>query len=179
MSKSTQLSMEERAAAILKRLKIDKAPIPVERIAKKLGATLQYEPFDGKDDVSGMLFRDAERTVIGINSMHPRTRQRFSIAHECGHLELHKGKMYVDARVNFRDAVSGLAIDQEEIEANAFAAALLMPQSLVLSGIRKAIKKRESHDVPVIVEELARAFDVSKQAMEIRLKNLGLIVDGE
>lgn len=177
MSRTTKSSMEDRAAEILKKLKIDKAPVPVERIAKHLGATLQFEPFDGKDDVSGMLFRDAERTVIGINSKHVRTRQRFSIAHELGHLQLHKGKMYVDARVNFRDAVSGLAIDQEEIEANAFAAALLMPQTLVLNEIRKAIKKRESHDVPVIVDELARAFDVSKQAMEIRLKNLGLIFE--
>jgi Zn-dependent peptidase ImmA (M78 family) len=124
-----------------------------------------------------MLFRDAGRVVIGINSTHAKTRQRFTIAHECGHLQLHAGKMYVDARVNFRDAVSGLAIDHEEIEANAFAAALLMPQDHVLTEIRKASKRHESHDVTVIVDELARAFVVSKQAMEIRLKNLGLIID--
>ena len=169
--------IKQKVAAILKQYNVDKPPVPVERIAKMLGATIQYEPFAGKDDVSGMLFRDGSRVIIGINSTHSKNRQRFSIAHECGHLQLHQGKMYVDARVNFRDAVSGLAIDQEEIEANAFAAEFLMPESMVLREMRKTLRKHESHQVENIVEQLAKVFSVSTQAMEIRLRNLGLIVE--
>ncbi|WP_301176672.1 ImmA/IrrE family metallo-endopeptidase [Actinomadura geliboluensis] len=44
-----------------------------------------------KDDVSGMLVREPTRTVIGINQGHAATRQRFPVAHEIGHLQLHKG----------------------------------------------------------------------------------------
>lgn len=169
--------LEKIAMELLKEHRIEKAPVPVERIARGLGAQLQFEPFDGKDDVSGMLFRDDSRVVIGVNAKHVRTRQRFSIAHECGHLKLHEGKMYVDARVNFRDSTSGLAVDSEEIEANQFAASLLMPRAFVLAESKKVLEKREPTDVENIVRELARVFDVSTQAMEFRLKNLGLIVE--
>lgn len=168
---------EAIARAILQKFNVQKAPVPVEQIAKKLGAALQFEPFDGDEDISAMLFRDGERTVIGVNAKHVRTRQRFSIAHECGHLQLHKGKMYVDARVNFRDAVSSQAVDPEEIEANAFAAELLMPKFLVLAELKNAIDKHKSHDAEVLADALARTFEVSKQAMEFRLRNLGLTVE--
>jgi Zn-dependent peptidase ImmA (M78 family) len=85
--------------------------------------------------------------------------------------------MYVDARVNFRDAKSGLAVDSEEIEANQFAAELLMPKDFVVTEIQKALKKHETHDGDTIIGELAKAFDVSTQAMEYRLKNLGFLVE--
>jgi Zn-dependent peptidase ImmA (M78 family) len=168
---------ERVAMEVLRTFKVEKAPIPIERIAKGLGATLQFEPFEGKGDVSAMLYRDDERTVIGVNSTHGRTRQRFSIAHECGHLKLHKGKMYVDGKVNFRDSISALAIDKEEIEANAFAAELLMPREFVVAEIKKALRQHDQHDADSIVPELARVFDVSPLAMEFRLKNLGFIVE--
>jgi len=168
---------EQMASKVLMDNNITKAPVPVEQIAVQLGATLQFEPFDGKDDVSAMLFRDHERTVIGVNSTHANTRQRFSIAHECGHLKLHKGKMYVDARINFRDTLSSLAVDPEEREANAFAAALLMPGPFVIDEIKKAIEKNMSDDSDAIIGDLARVFQVSMQAMTYRLKNLGLLVE--
>lgn len=167
------------AAELLKQFRIQKAPVPVELIAKGLGAKLQFEPFDGNDDVSAMLFRDGANTVIGVNAAHAHTRQRFSIAHECGHLKLHKGQLYVDARVNFRNAVSSKAIDPEEIEANAFAAELLMPEEFILVEIEKVVGKRKTHDAEIVTAELSKIFEVSRQAMEIRLTNLGLIVDGE
>lgn len=178
MTKTSRQSPEQKATALLEELKIDKAPVPVERIAKHLGAVLRYEPFEGSADVSGMLFRDDTRTVIGVNATHAKTRQRFTIAHECGHLALHDGNMYVDARVNFRNAISGHGIDPEEIEANQFAAALLMPQPLVLGALRKALKNDASRDAGLVADELARVFEVSKQAMDIRLQNLGLIGEG-
>lgn len=170
-------NLERVAREILTKFKVEKAPVPIERIAKGLGAALQFEPFEGKDDVSAILFRDDKRTIIGVNSAHARTRQRFSIAHECGHLLLHKGKMYVDARVNFRDSISGLAVDPEEIEANALAAEVLMPRAFIVVELEKLLQKYESHDDEQIIRELARIFEVSQQAMEFRLKNLGMMVE--
>ena len=72
---------------MLARMGIAEAPVPVEQIARRLGAQVTYEGFDG--DISGMLFRDEGRAVIGVNSRHAPTRQRFTVAHEIGHLEMH------------------------------------------------------------------------------------------
>jgi Zn-dependent peptidase ImmA (M78 family) len=76
-------------------------------------------------DISSVLFRDADRIVIGINARHASTRQRFTIAHECGHLLLHTGRdLYIDRGfiVRSRDTTSAEVTNVEEIEANAFAA---------------------------------------------------------
>ena len=111
---------------------ISQYPIPVERVAEHLGAALRFEPFDG--DISGMLFRDDQRVIIGVNSLDGVTRQRFTISHEIGHLMLHNGRpMFVEkhVQVNLRDSVSSTATNREEIEANRFAAELLMPAGMV------------------------------------------------
>jgi Zn-dependent peptidase ImmA (M78 family) len=125
-------------------------------------------------DMSGMLVREPERVLIGVNESHSDSRQRFTIAHELGHFHLHKGRSVIidsDVRVNFRDHVSSLATDREEIEANRFAAALLMPDYMVRSWI-----VHESFQTgPELVGQLAKNFKVSKAAVNFRLVNLGLI----
>jgi Zn-dependent peptidase ImmA (M78 family) len=173
---------ERKALNLIKRRKIEKPPVPVEEIAKAEGARLTFEPFDGKDDISAMLFREGKSVVIGVNSAHPKTRQRFSIAHEIGHLLLHDGELFVDKvkRINFRDATSSLAIDDKEIEANRFAAELLMPRTLVQSEIKKKMEISPRISPERLIKYLASTFKVSAQAMEYRLKNLGvLITQGE
>ena len=167
-------SPEQEARALLKDAKIHDNPVPVERIAKQLRARLSFEPFEG--NISGMLYRDGKRTVIGVNSAQANTRQRFTIAHEIGHLRLHRGRpIIVDevVRVNFRDSRSSQATDTEEIEANQFAAELLMPRDLVQQEVKRRASKRGLTSDDWLVEQLARAFDVSPQAMEYRLANLG------
>ncbi len=155
-------------------------PVPVEEIATKLGAEVTYEPFEG--ELSGMLYRDGERKVIGINSAHSQTRQRFSLAHEIAHLRLHKGRpVIVDkvvqdklVRLNMRDAKSGQATDREEIEANQFAAALLMPRDMILKEALRRVSRRAAVTTDELVQQMAQAFRVSVQAMDYRLINLGL-----
>lgn len=161
---------------------LTKAPIPVERIAQHLGVELRYEPFkaDG-DEVSGMLFRDGGRTVIGVNSNDGSNRQRFTIAHEIGHLRLHKDSMYLDtpAEVFLRNQLSSKAVDPKEIQANTFAAELLMPEKLVRDEFSREQSEmsRGFSVVPVeeLVERLASKFKVSVQAMTFRLANLELM----
>lgn len=166
---------EREAQQVLADMGIYKPPIPVEQIAEQLGATLTYEPFEG--NVSAMLYRDGQRTIIGINASHARPRRRFSIAHEIGHLRLHPGRpVILDqlVRVNYRDEKSSLATDQEEIAANAFAAELLMPEALVVREVDRHLGLVGTDDVKLI-KELARTFDVSKDAMSFRLINLASI----
>ena len=170
------MSPEQAAQRVLDELRIDELPIPVDKIASRLGAVISYEPFEGKGDLSGMLVRDKNRAVIGINSAHPLVRQRFSIAHEIGHLRLHRGDVFVDQAVRFnRDVKSSLAVDQQEIEANQFAAALLMPQKLVAEAVKKRILKKPNISESALIAELASEFKVSAKAMEFRLTNLGVV----
>jgi Zn-dependent peptidase ImmA (M78 family) len=76
-------------------------------------------------------------------------------------------------RLNLRDERSGSATDVEEIQANAFAAELLMPQDLVLKELRRIDPSRVGSEATV-VRDLAHLFDVREQAMEYRLVNLGV-----
>lgn len=145
-------------------------PVEPQYVAEALGVVVVEAPMSW--DMSGMLIREPNRIVIGVNKDHHPTRQRFTIAHEIGHLRLHKGRSMImdsDVRVNFRDEESSLATDREEIEANRFAAALLMPEHMVRSWI--ATESFESSKE--LVERLAKSLKVSKQAVNFRLVNLG------
>ena len=151
---------------------IGKPPVPVERLAKRLGVEVRYEPLNG--NLSGMLFREGGRAIIGVNSLHARSRQRFTIAHELGHLALHERQgIHLDRKfpiVRQRDGRSSLAIDPEEIEANGFAAELLMPAAMLENDLADADPYYEDDE---LIRWLADRYEVSLQAMAIRLGNLG------
>jgi Zn-dependent peptidase ImmA (M78 family) len=151
------------------------APINVENLAQRVGAAITFEPF--KEDLSGVLVKEKGRTVIGVNSAHPKTRQRFTIAHELGHLRLrHKGELFVDQTVMKRDARASQAIDPQEIEANKFAAELLMPEKLVVETMQRLQDQRNALSPGELIAKLAEEFQVSSQAMEYRLTNLGMFM---
>ncbi|MCG7400389.1 ImmA/IrrE family metallo-endopeptidase [Caballeronia zhejiangensis] len=167
----------EKAAAeatkLLVEFNITEAPVPVDQIAKRMGVDLRFSPLD--DELSGMVFIKDGTPIIGINSLHHSNRQRFTIAHELGHFVLHRNEItntvHVDKqfRVLLRDSVSAQGTDRLEIEANRFAAALLMPKHLVLKAIAESISDIDD-DTPVA--ELAKKFKVSRQTMEYRVRNL-------
>ena len=139
-----------------------------------MGLKIVYKPFDG--DISGCLLRDREgNAIIGINSAHHENRQRFTIAHEIGHYLLHSGEpTYIDRnnleRINFRSSFSDATNPIEEIQANKFAAELLMPQEMLVEDIMN-IENIEDTD---FVDDLAKKYRVSKQALTIRLTRLNL-----
>jgi Zn-dependent peptidase ImmA (M78 family) len=144
-------------------------------MAQQLGASVIEEGLD--PDVSGLLYRHPGNVVIAVNNTHADVRKRFTVAHELGHLVLHQGRpVIVDhvvrARINLRDHRSSLATEREEIEANRFAANLLMPAELIHSCITNQLRRQlgEQHTI----DALAQKFSVSSQAMEFRLANLGL-----
>lgn len=174
MTKVTRRKAEQKAKEVLEQYDIARPPVPVERLVQDIGARLKFEPFEG--DVSGMLFRRGEEVVVGVNATHPLVRQRFTIAHELGHYFLHEnqGDLFVDrsARVHWRDANSGTATQKQEIEANQFAAALLMPEDMIHVEAQKCAAFSEDE----LIATLAERFRVSDAAMRFRLQNLDLIV---
>ncbi len=166
---------ELAAVRLLADHRVTSPPVDVEMLASAEGVVVVRRRFDDAD-VSGILFRDVDHHVIGVNSAHPLARQRFTIAHELGHRALHPGHeliLDVPVRVNLRDKTSSTASDMEEIEANAFAATLLMPDQMIRDQISKLpLAKRREPDAAATT--LARVFKVSTSALSFRLINLGL-----
>jgi len=149
-------------------------PVPVEALAALVNAEIRYEPFAG--ELSGMVHRKSDGTaVIGVNGLHSNTRQRFTIAHELAHLLLHQNEeFHVDENspIGFRSELSSKAVDANEIEANQFAAALLMPAALVEAEIAKLPRNINSEQA---IARLSEIFQVSEQAMTFRLSGLRII----
>lgn len=169
-------AIESKAEALLKDIGITRTPVNVERVADHLDIRIANEPFD--DDLSGALIRKPGGAVIAVNKTHSLVRKRYSIAHEIGHHCLrHVGDIFVDKVVlNKRDGRSSYGIDRKEIEANTFAAALLMPERMVEKAVLALVDERPSISLSQLTADLATRFHVSQQAMGYHLVNLGLTV---
>jgi Zn-dependent peptidase ImmA (M78 family) len=164
--------IRERVTAVLEDHGIDEPPVPVDKIAENLGLEVRLAPLRG--DLYGALIRSDHEMYIGVNSLNHPNRRRFTIAHELGHFVLHKGiKVHIDKgfRVNWRDDESSEAVSDEEMEANRFAAELLMP----IQFVKKDIEKLRGVG-PETVALLAKKYKVSSQAMRIRLSGFGYML---
>jgi Zn-dependent peptidase ImmA (M78 family) len=133
-----------------------------------------------EDDVSGALVPlEGKKWVILVNANHHPLRKRFTIAHELGHLLIHGyTSPHADRAFKFRDARSSDGSAQEEIQANQFAAELLMPRKLLGRAVRRFSfehspeNEAEDEAYEEWIAELAGKFKVSRQAMAIRLSAL-------
>ena len=165
--------IRDLASQLLREAKTIRPPVPVEQIAR--GKDVIIRKGRVEPEVSGFLYRNAARgkAIIGVNATQHKNRQRFTIAHELGHLLLHAGDaVHVDA-VKRRDHLSGKGTDIEEVESNLFAAELLMPiqflkQDFDRFGILDPLDEEK-------VAKLAGVYEVSNQAMAVRLSNLGYL----
>lgn len=158
-----------KAQDLLDRFWDRKLPIDVMEIAQNLGAIVRYGIFDDIDNnpeeygVSGAIRYVEGQPIILINRNFSATRNRFTIAHEIGHHVLHKAEFIDDENTLYRrDHVD----DYREIEANKFAAELLMPRVAIDSLISNGVTS---------IDGLAECLYVSNKAMTFRLKNLGYI----
>lgn len=149
---------------------MESVPVNLTALARDLGATVSTVPL--ANEISGAIRRRAGGGYeIFVNSRHSPTRQRFTIAHELGHLIHHRHKLgdgTNDTRLYRAAPEAELYNDRiqerEEVEANRFAAGLLMPEDLV-AHFHRSIR-------PNTPEALAPIFGVSKDAMRIRIDSL-------
>ncbi len=136
-------------------------PIDPIKLARAAGAAVEAIP---NLSTSGEFKKCTARgPLIQYRSTESNVRQRFTIAHELGHFVLGHGGAYRDSP----DEFSLTNHNPLEIEANRFAAELLMPED-VLSYL---VVKKGINDIA----KLADMLQVSQVAMQYRLKNLGWI----
>ena len=163
---------------------VKSAPVPVEDIAQALGIEVRHTP--AEEHLSGFLVRapGTGRAIMGINKNQHPNRRRFSIAHEIGHFLLHPGQdIYVDERsesgltVNLRGEDASAGTNPEEIEANMFAAELLMPIALLKADLASTgtLDFLDDDSLERMLAGLAKKYGVSKQALTYRLANLAYV----
>lgn len=99
--------------------------------------------------------------------MSSTSRRRFTCAHEIGHY-LRRPNQAAAIFIDERSDLAGLGVDVEEVFANQFAAALVMPATLV----RQQVRAGKS------VAEMAAYFVTSPPALTRRLRNLRLTAPG-
>lgn len=144
-------------------------PIDPVVLANRLGVAIYNAKFS-EENLAGMLSRRGNNVTMLINESDPPYRKRFSIGHEIGHHLMHlenDGDMVDQVADMFRSATFDGTEDggrHAEVEANQFAAALLMPAELV----------RTQWELTPSVAAMARVFNVSEEAMAIRLDTLRL-----
>jgi Zn-dependent peptidase ImmA (M78 family) len=167
--------MSKMPEDVLHECGITNRPIPLDRIARHYGIT-QVE-LSASDDIFGAIVRENGRVMIAVNpSQHPN-RQRFTLAHELAHFILHYSQgvgpvkhVDTDFRVSWRNHVSSQGVDWKEIEANRFAAALLMPEHMLRNDVDQFYILNDD-----TIQRLASMYKVSRLAMRFRLINLGLL----
>lgn len=161
----------ERAKKIAKNLiRVKKLtnPTNIYKLIKSY-ATFEIEysiPFD----FDGLCFFENTKPHIILNGNIPASRQKFTLAHELGHILIpgHKNIMacYMEnekSQVNLKDKKSFYEYKQKESEANAFASELLMPEE----WIKKIIIEFNSYER--ILNEVYSQTDLSIQAISIRV----------
>lgn len=132
-----------------------------EQLETHLGVDIEFvELPDGLDGVS--IIRGRFSLAL-VNSGIPRTRQRYTLLHEIGHLAAGDAQnLLVDENIYTRRNV-------QETRANAFAASVLM----TAESLRATVAGRPLDDEATIAD-LRDRYQVSLQALAFRLHNLGL-----
>lgn len=140
-------------------------PLPVDPmvLAQRLGISVRMAILP-PDQSGNIQFRGDGSSVITLNTNDHPNRRRFTCAHEIGHYLRRDQDGHVSGYVDYRDTLAGLGVDAEEIYANQFAAALLMPAHLV----------KRWHDERRTSDHMAQLLGTSVQAMNLRLRNLRL-----
>lgn len=167
-------------------------------LSQDLGVNLHGHKILGK-------FRFKPREILVDKSLAGDLRQKFVIAHEFGHLVLHRnllikkdGYADVDIADSEKDLVTGKKIlltprDWLEWQANRFASAMIMPRRTLRAALISVQKSLDIHrnmgqiyldehaysfrDFQRTLEMLQNIYQVTKANIEIRLSDLNLLID--
>lgn len=149
------------------------APVNVDFIVEFV---LGYDLHMGASLPPGVLgSTDGRKQVIYIaDNIENEGRQRFTVAHEIGHVVMHFPFLLAQAAqpALFERVAGPVQDDRMEWQADYFAAALLMPRELLLERYGDAARA----GAPIDPTQVADAFGVSRQAATIRLEELLMLL---
>lgn len=153
------------ALGLLKQCSITEAPVKLNDVLKHLCKTFDISVLGATETEMGTKIdavtkREGEAIYILYNKTRAVHRQRFSFAHELGHLNL--GHVHGNTNIN----IDLNSKNSNEILANQFAATLLMPPSFLRKDIKSGIK-----DTKVLADK----YQVSEEALWWQIEKNGLV----
>ncbi|OTG44176.1 hypothetical protein B7935_10315 [Streptococcus agalactiae] len=157
-------------------LEINQVINNIEKAVEEFGVDVQYSNFENESDpVSGFLMYEKNKPVIVLNAGESVRRQRFTLAHELGHLILHwnwlPGEQVSDLNedlfeISYRNKKDYKKDEMiRENEADTFAGEFLLP----LDSVKDSLKSVSSDSV---IATLMEDFKVSQSCAYVRVNNL-------
>ncbi|MEX2532075.1 MAG: ImmA/IrrE family metallo-endopeptidase [Gemmatimonadota bacterium] len=169
-------------------------PTPIEEIVE-FDFEMATIPIEGLSDHLGVdAFLSNDLTAVFVDQYvmeFVEVRYRFSLAHELGHHWLHD-ELYQSAKIasvrDFKEVQEAIGDNYRwfEFHANSFAGLVLVPPETLKARFTRRVEDAKAGGVPsasipkhpvrqAFIEGLAREFNVSEQAMTIRLEKDGLL----
>lgn len=170
---SPEQAAEEMAATERNRLGIGDGPLGSlrERLENDVGLRIFYFPMS--DRIAGLFFyNDLLGGCIAINSKHPRDRRNWSLSHEYGHFLTSRYQVEVTVLLQSR------RLSARERLADSFAKFFLMPAAGLNRRFSEIHRARERGIALADVVTLANIYQVSVQAMILRLEELRRLPSG-
>src|SRR4051812_19963435 len=155
------LRLAERQAALLLELSGGAVvPVPTSIVTNQPRIIVEHDHDLPAHAASGCSDWDSHRRswIISLNPTEPRRRQRFTLLHEYKHILDHGGPRIRPSRRTFQRPAA-------EIVADYFAGCVLIPKRLLAEAYYAEIQQ---------ARDLAQLFDVSQEAAQIRLAQIGL-----
>jgi Zn-dependent peptidase ImmA (M78 family) len=152
-----------RARLLIKEFGLTAPPVDIEAILKARGVVVKRHAIKEIDYAVTFFYRG--RYYVSVNVCNPG-RDRWSLAHELGHIELGHYRTY-DLDTLAEDRLTEKERRILDREADVFARDLLMPAAWVRSAVGGPARFG-------MIDELADMFKVSWEAMMIRMDELGL-----
>ena len=148
------LNARRLASETQERCNVNQYPIPIVSIAKKEGVIVEFTQILS----DGALVRTKENCIIKVNESIPPYRQRFTIAHELGHVLL--DRLY-QKFTNIHECSTGIfpLKNKEERFCDSFASYLLIPDTAIIEfsewnriSIQELVRK--AHQLKVSLSSL-------------------------
>lgn len=166
-------SGQDAATAERNRLGLGDGPVPNLRqvLEDEVGLRVFTIPLPSK--VAGIFaYNEALGGCIAVNELHPAERRQWSLGHEYGHF------LTARHRADIAPVQPSSRPNAFERYADAFAGAFLMPATGLQRRFNQAAREVGGLVTPVEIMRLAIAYQVSFQAMTIRLEKLRHLPQG-
>lgn len=187
---------------VLKLIDYRGGSVDLERICAALSIDLQYSDEEVHDADGSPILGSAHfhRKVISINANGNRNRERFTLGHEIGHFCLKHQRYLSSENIIERDLLinketdANFNLERLEYQANSFSSNLILPDEifkLKTAQLRDFLEIRDRGHGYIFVDDqpcnytvydqlltaLSTHFEVSKQAIQIKFKHLGMLND--
>lgn len=143
--------------------------VSIEDIIYALNIPLKYSKLTNCD--GRIIHGDGKSLIVVNDNIGFETRRNFTLAHELGHYLMHRADLiqHLDdsASLAWFDTKNKTRISQQEIEANTFAAEILLPSHLFKEEVFK-----QPFD-PGLIREISDKYNVSRSSVIYRFIEMG------